>query len=468
MKKISCSIAFLAISFQMGFAQTVITEKDGKVGIGTTAPSQKLEVMGNILSQTGNGLEGALILGNPSHGLKRTGNNVTMHTAGEGALTFSTSAWTGVQKETARFTMDGNMGIGTTEPKSKLDVVGDIMGYDLISGGSNAWIFHTPDDGRKALIVSPKTPDGSDWDWAKSTQFKEDGTVVVRKLEAISGIDIAAGSPLKLAGADLYHGLKHKRFYPGDKQLLDGPYLYGWAGGSLGYSNYSGETHVLNWNNQGNVGIGTTNPGTKLQVGDFTQQNTLKITGSVDINKAPILSLYRLGSSESMIAQYGSNMIFANTTGLSDYSDEGLKKSANMTITLDGKVGIGTTSPDEKLTVNGNIHAKEVRIDLTVPADYVFEKYYNGNSNLKADYQMPSLAQVADYTQKYKHLPQMPSAKEIQAKGWEVGQMSNLLLQKIEELTLYMIEQQKEIAQQQKEILAQKARLDSLENNAKK
>jgi hypothetical protein len=114
-------------------------------------------------------------------------------------------------------------------------------------------------------------------------------------------------------------------------------------------------------------------------------------------------------------------------------------------ILTDSNIGIGTSNPDEKLTVKGKIHAEEVRVDLLVPADYVFQKYYTGASALKSDYVMPSLAEVEKYTKANNHLPSVPSAKEIKEKGLQLGEMSNLLLQKIEELTLYIIEQNKRI-----------------------
>ncbi len=112
---------------------------------------------------------------------------------------------------------------------------------------------------------------------------------------------------------------------------------------------------------------------------------------------------------------------------------------------IEGNVGIGSTRPDQKLTVKGKIHAEEVIVDLLVPADYVFQKYYTGTSELKPDYQMPTLAELEKFTKQNNHLPNLPSAKEIQEKGLQLGEMSNLLLQKIEELTLYVIQQQKEI-----------------------
>ncbi|MHC0446386.1 hypothetical protein ACWA1F_13330 [Flavobacterium sp. 3-218] len=100
-----------------------------------------------------------------------------------------------------------------------------------------------------------------------------------------------------------------------------------------------------------------------------------------------------------------------------------------------GNVGIGTENPDAKLAVNGNIHSKEVKVDLTVLApDYVFEN----------DYQLKTLGEVESYISENKHLPEIPSAKEFEKNGINVSEMNMALLKKIEELTLYMIEMKKE------------------------
>jgi hypothetical protein len=103
----------------------------------------------------------------------------------------------------------------------------------------------------------------------------------------------------------------------------------------------------------------------------------------------------------------------------------------------DGFVGMGTTSPDTRLTVKGIVHAQEVKIDLngaTAP-DYVFEN----------DYKLPSLEKIKLYIDQYHHLPEVPSAKEMEEDGVKVGEMNMLLLKKVEELTLYVIELKKEI-----------------------
>ena len=101
-----------------------------------------------------------------------------------------------------------------------------------------------------------------------------------------------------------------------------------------------------------------------------------------------------------------------------------------------GLVGIGTATPDSKLTVNGTIHSSEVKVDLSVPGpDYVFEENYN----------LRSLEETEAYIKTNKHLPEIPSAKEMEANGVQLGEMNMLLLKKIEELTLHLIEKDKEI-----------------------
>jgi hypothetical protein len=103
-----------------------------------------------------------------------------------------------------------------------------------------------------------------------------------------------------------------------------------------------------------------------------------------------------------------------------------------------GKVGIGTTSPDYELTVKGKIHAEEVKVDLSVPApDYVFTP----------EYDLKSLKEVQDHIDNHGHLPNIPSALEMETNGVDLGLMEMKLLEKIEELTLYILQLEKRIQQ---------------------
>ncbi|WP_295128571.1 hypothetical protein [uncultured Chitinophaga sp.] len=120
-----------------------------------------------------------------------------------------------------------------------------------------------------------------------------------------------------------------------------------------------------------------------------------------------------------------------------------------MRITPEGNVGIGTAATGtNKLAVEGTIAARKVKVTaaLTWP-DYVFAK----------NYELPSIASVEKYIAEHQHLPGIPSAEEVKQEGIDLGNMDAKLLQKIEELTLYLIEMKKENEEM-------KARLKALES----
>lgn len=123
-----------------------------------------------------------------------------------------------------------------------------------------------------------------------------------------------------------------------------------------------------------------------------------------------------------------------------------------------GNVGIGVSSPNAKLHVRGNVlceggfevtelasnsinvdklNANDIQMAMPGAADYVFDEGYN----------LKSLSEVENYVNEHKHLPGMPSASEMDANGVSVAQLSNLLLEKVEELTLHMIQLKKENAE---------------------
>jgi hypothetical protein len=117
--------------------------------------------------------------------------------------------------------------------------------------------------------------------------------------------------------------------------------------------------------------------------------------------------------------------------------------TTDMYFSGDGNVGIGTTAPGSfKLAVEGKIGAREVRVTSTNPwPDYVFAR----------SYQLPSLASLAQYIKENSHLPNMPSATEVQQNGIELGNMNTRIVEKLEELTLYIIELNSRLEKLEKE-----------------
>jgi hypothetical protein len=118
---------------------------------------------------------------------------------------------------------------------------------------------------------------------------------------------------------------------------------------------------------------------------------------------------------------------------------------------ISGKVGIGTDNPSERLTVKGKVLAEEIKVQLSTSwPDYVFASNYK---------KMP-LPELERFITKNKHLPEIPSAQKVAKEGIELGTNQAALLKKIEELTLYIIEQDKALKDYKKELDQVKQRLD--------
>jgi hypothetical protein len=184
----------------------------------------------------------------------------------------------------------------------------------------------------------------------------------------------------------------------------------------------------------GNVGIGIDSPTAKLTVvGSVKNQLSGGNYSGITIN--PVVDAPN-------ILFHGSDDIvrFRINSTLSTHPVEDLLRFQTfssgdiLTLTGGGNIGIGTISPAHKLDVNGTARAEEIIVE-TSGADFVFEE----------DYDLRSLEEVEQFISEYGHLPEIPSAEKMQSEGMQVGDMQTRLLQKIEELTLYIIAQQKEI-----------------------
>jgi len=203
--------------------------------------------------------------------------------------------------------------------------------------------------------------------------------------------------------------------------VTSGIALYGSAtSGTGGYFTSSSGYGLIVAN--GNVGVGTTSPTAKIDV----------VGGNVQVtNPNPTYGL--IDNSNS-----GYNWAVQNTAGAYRFYDL-TANAERVRITSSGNVLIGKASQSNTgyiLDINGSTRANEVVVNTT-GADFVFDNKYT----------LPKLSEVKSYIDKNHHLPEIPSAEQMEKDGLRVGEINTKLLQKVEELTLYAIEQQKQIDQ---------------------
>lgn len=219
----------------------------------------------------------------------------------------------------------------------------------------------------------------------------------------------------------------------------------------------------VNWDNKsfqeiitngfnGVIQFGTNESKAKLNVGDpgmYSPRITVRSNINDRVNDSP---WYGLG--------------YSSYNGLSDTKTVGsvqlagyyglLMKTSQATFAMcqNGNIGIGTTNPKAKLHVDGNILATEIKVQSTGGADFVFED----------DYQLKDLSEVEQFIATNKHLPDIPSAKQMEENGVSLAEMNKLLLQKVEELMLYTIEQEKKLMNKNKELEELKKRMSKIES----
>jgi hypothetical protein len=152
--------------------------------------------------------------------------------------------------------------------------------------------------------------------------------------------------------------------------------------------------------------------------------------------------------------QFGNRGIFGLQIQTANPSDtyQGLSYTTRLAIGINGNIGIGTNTPAYTLDVIGTIRAREIIVN-TDGSDFVFD----------SNYKLPPLGEVESFVRQNKHLPNIPSAAEMQTNGVKMGELQNNLLQKVEELTLYTIEQEKKIQEQEKKISDQEKKNVELE-----
>lgn len=371
-------------------AQTNTFPTTGNVGIGTLSPGYKLDLRGSMYISTN--ADAVLTFHNTDNSWQymqfnrsgsrklymglTSGDNFNIYKEGEGHIVLG-----GV----------GNVGVGTSSPQEKLEINGSIRGnqagairvqtatgYTDIGSKNSGWSHFTTDRPRFYF----------------NQEIRVDGGLI--------------GS------------------YAQDLQLRT-----------------SGTTRISVLNSNGNVGIGTANPTKELEV-----------NGAVRIDGDGESLILGGGSNTSAYIRAQGNRSFFGYNGAQALMQSGAGKSLRIKVNSDtfnagttavaidtlANVGIGTTNPDQKLTVAGTVKSKEVIVEETVGADFVFEE----------DYDLPTLVQIEKFIKANKHLEGIASAEEMKKNGVKVGELQIKLLQKIEELTLHTIAQHKHNKAQQK------------------
>jgi len=406
---------------------------NGNVGIGTTSPAEKLHVAGtaqmNGFKLSTGAVDGYVLTSNSE------GEGEWKEIIGGGG----SCLWGGDLSKTYYM---GKVGIGTSDPimweSSIMDfgVIGKaritqrlyveaiqaadgdltLAGYHpaypsgvLKIGGTNDCYFYppaTPPPFRNIILCH--------------TGSSARGYVGIRTNTPSEPLDVAG--TIKMTGFNMPTGAQNGYVLTSNsegegewKEIVGG-------GGTSWWTENDGDIHYNNL--EGNVGIGTTSPNSKLSVGGNGATNGAIYGGGTSygiLGAGSDAGIKGRGGTAGVIA-FGDTYDFyaSNTSGKSYFA---------------GKVGIGTKKPQSELTVNGTITAEEIEVQVNVLPDFVFEE----------NYKLMPLNKLEKHIKKEKSLPGIPTNKEAKEKGIKLGDMQAKLLEKVEELTLYVIEQNKKL-----------------------
>ena len=429
--------------------------------------------------------------------------------------------------EKMTMTSSGNFGVGVISPSAKLDVNGNVR-IRSIAGGTTSDQVVTVDANGNVRKVAMSTvggqgnTDNQSLSLSGTTLSINRGNAVnlnslkdnlgnhiatttlqmsKQKIANVGHIEFASGSGAREGyigndnnnmqyvaeqGSHLFRGgnvgigiSPSFKLHISDRMKMDGPNAGTWieAGANdwfLGRN--SSDLRIYNngdrvtFKPNGNVGIGTSNPSSKLTV-----------AGNVRfISNRPSLFFDRQGGAAW-------HMYVTNGEGDIDQNDFIIRKSGvsgNPYMVINdktGNVGFGVENTQgHKIRALGSIRGTRFVSDTKSYPDYVFDHYYDGSSELNEKYTFPSLEEVEEYTRQNGHLPGVSSIKDIKREGGlDIARLGVQNLEKIEELYLHIIELNKIINSLKKEneelsdklnseIIQMNGRIDQLSTLVKK
>lgn len=506
-------------SFPPGTTTIMQLQDNGNVGIGTTNPQATLHVNGDAI------IEGEMEVNNKLTALDVDLSNIYFGSGGiitlgnergpEGALDFQNTS-----SNIMRIENGGNIGIGTTSPEEKLHVAGNILtnGFIMPTNAANGRLLSCDENGVAGWIDQTEINDG-DWETDGDNVYHLTGNVGIgystfsAKLAVNGHVGIgysSPSSPLAVNGhvgigtnapsallqigegtGDAGHSVDIFPSQAGNHTILalyktdnekDVNYSLipagtisssnvSWSFGikstsnncSLSAFNGSTQNEYLTIQNNGKVGINTSEPFERFQIGnDWTFHN-----GGIHFigRNAAYIDSYdrRIAEGPASCIRFGASGDLSLWTAESDLAESTITWNHALNINSEGHVGIGTLNPLVNLHVNGKviiggnvetpsgynlyvengILAEKVKVKIVEDwSDYVFNE----------NYPLKKLDQLEHYLTTNKHLPDIPTEEEVKKQGLDVAKMDALLLKKIEELTLYVIQQQKEITELKKKM----------------
>ncbi len=451
--------------------QLTINKSNGNVGIGTTTPTAKLEINGQIKITGGIPPTAGSVLTSDATGLAYWGPSS------------GGSQWT-VSGNNIYNSNSGNLGVGTTNPsRAKLEVNG------VAGNGSTSAIFGGEGTGISIQRNWPTigfnqyrdvaTGNGKAIGNGFGMQMNMDpstGAFSINMQDSVAANASFVNTPVR--GISVF---KNGFVHVGNNNISDQASLSISGSSSFpSHFNYgsTGNTYIRGGSKtHGGVGIYANRRPSKVYINDLQGEEFFtgaakpggdvilvagggKVGVGVDNPASPLSFPNVLGNkisfwNASASADYGIGIASGTMqfyTAGQDQFGFGYGNSANFTQTMTyypGSAQLGINCLPQagyQLAVNGSVRAKEIRVE-TGWADYVFAD----------DYKLRSLKEVEDFIKTNKHLPDVTAGNEIETNGLEVGKTSAQMIRKIEELTLYMIEQDKAL----KALQMQNTRLES-------
>ncbi len=460
-----------------GLVERISINDIGNVGIGNINPLTKLDINGQIKISGGTPGVGKLLESDATGLATWSDKSASFLPPGAVGNTLRHNG-TGFISTSNLYNDGTKIGIGTISPGSMLEIKPTTGTADIelnASTGDNAVLRLNRNGTFNAAVIRFKTSGVNKWDIGTNTdenfklKYVPSNSIVIDVDDVTENIGIGTNDyseKININGNVATYGAFISKFSNAGFQFQDrsangyGGWNWYADAGKANLYRYGSNVNMLTVDATGNVGIGTNNPTTAGLVVNKIVGNTNAIFGGNSTGVSVQSSYPGIGfntyynAGSIMIGNGGAGYIGADpsngriiiaSTNVNSIAGQYNGLFEKMSITNDGTVSLGSGNlgaennslgAGYKLKVFGKIISEEVRVQLkSAWPDYVFENTYK----------KLSLEELEKYVNENKHLPNIPSAAEVEKDGQHLGEIQRKMLEKIEELSLYVIELKKEI-----------------------